>query len=143
MNEHKEKARSGAPTPERETEQINTDNAFSVPEINSITCMKKPQSFLDYLPHDPDKAVTARELSDWLGISPRYVTRQIQAVRKAGISVCASCGEPLGYFITDDPVILARYIKTLEGRLREIHATLTALTRTLDTMTGQQRIDDF
>ena len=105
--------------------------------------MKKPQSFLDYLPHDPDKAVTARELSDWLGISPRYVTRQIQAVRKAGISVCASCGEPLGYFITDDPVILARYIKTLEGRLREIHATLTALTRTLDTMTGQQRIDDF
>lgn len=143
MSEYIEKARPDVGASERETEQRNTCKAFSVSMENFNTRGKGKQSFVDYLPHDPANAITAEKLGKMLSMSQREVTSAIQACRLHGIPICASCGTPYGYFITDEPVILARYIKSLKGRVNEMSATLKSLTDVLDAMTGQQQIDSF
>lgn len=139
----KEKPRPDVAASEREAEQRNTGKAFSVSMNDFITGSKGKQSFVDRLPHDPANAITAAQLGEMLEMSPRDVTKAIQHYRLYGVPICASCGAPHGYFIADKPETLTRYIKSLDGRLREVQRTREAMVNTLDRMSGQQRMEGF
>lgn len=140
----KTKTRPDAGTSEREAEQINTVEAFSVSVRKSITkSIKIQEQLLDCIPDDWKHAVTAQRLAEMLNASERDITQGIQRLRLSGVPVCASTGESHGYYMTDSPEELDRYIKSLKGRNREIRRTVEALEGTRDRMTGQQRIEEF
>lgn len=137
------KARSTAATVERAQEQRNNVRGTSVSQSKSNTRVVNAQAFLDYLPHAPERAITAAQLARFLGVSPREVTKTIQTYRLHGVPICASCGEPRGYYIADETEMLARYVRTFEGRLNELNRTCVAMRNALDNMRGQGRMEGF
>jgi hypothetical protein len=94
---------------------------------------------------DRESALTAAELQALFGLSePRVVTRQIQRERQAGAPICAvSNGDSRGYYLTDDPDELGRYIRSLDHRVREIRGTQEGLRRTLLLLSGQTAIEGY
>jgi predicted DNA-binding transcriptional regulator YafY len=91
-----------------------------------------------------ENAMTAKELARLFGLSDeRIVTKEIQAERQRGVPVCASCGVSAGYFISDSPDEITRYVRTLDSRIKEIHKTRTALLLTADKLSGQTTLGDW
>lgn len=143
MSLDKEKARSGAATPERDRETRNHFEEIAIPADQYITSSMSEQGELrDYIPR-PDSPVTGAVLAKMLDSTPREIAKRIQKLRCAGVPICASTGETPGYYIAEDANQLEEYLRSLRGRLHEITATATALGNVLDKMTGQQRIDSF
>ena len=71
--------------------------------------------------------------------SLRLLSRQIQRERLAGAPICAAVsGDSRGYYLTDEPAELRRYISALDRRLREVRRTRDACGDTLRRMTGQE-----
>lgn len=100
-------------------------------------------SVLDFIPSGAANAVTAERIAEQMGIEVRAVRRLVQVERLKGWPICASCEEPLGYFMATESAEVEKYVKSLKRRLRNIIATYTAMQGMLDGMTGQGRIDDF
>lgn len=144
MSLDKEKARSGAATPERDRETRNPFEEIAIPAAQYITSSTSEQGDLrDYIPLGPESPVTGAVLAKMLDSTPREIAKRIQKLRCAGVPICASTGETPGYYIAEDASQLEEYLRSLKGRLHEITATATALGNVLDKMTGQQRIDSF
>ena len=80
-------------------------------------------------------AQTASDLARITGCKDeRSVTKEIQRLRRAGAPICANRN---GYWISDNADDLARYIKMLNRRIRNIRATCEALVDVLNGMMGQ------
>lgn len=96
-------------------------------------------SLLELIPTGADHPVTAKRLAELCGTqNERQITRNIEALRRAGIPVCASTNaERPGYFRAENPAELALYLKNLNNRLREIGKTRRALNVVLDGWMGQ------
>ncbi len=77
-----------------------------------------------------DNPTTGRELCSITGLTQRDITTLIEAERKAGIPICASCdgGNP-GYYMARDTDELERYIDSLKRRIRQMSRTCSALER--------------
>ena len=96
---------------------------------------------VDFLPVGRANAITGRELASLLELTVRDVSRMVEAARADGCPICASCDTARpGYFLTEDPDELERYIASLDRRLRAIRRTRLALEETLLRQTGQIRI---
>lgn len=78
-------------------------------------------------------AITAAALARITGQTPREVTRAIQRARLAGKPICAS---GTGFFLASDSRELARYVRGLDRRMREIRRTRDAVA---DQLTAEQR----
>ena len=98
---------------------------------------------LDLLPRGHDHAITGEKLARALNTETRTITQLIQIARAEGAPICASCGDPPGYFLTDDPDELERYLKSLDRRLRNVRKTREACAETLEHMTGQTGMEGF
>ena len=71
----------------------------------------------------------------------RALSKQIERERRSGQPICAAvAGNSRGYYLTDDPDELQRYIKALDRRIREVRRTRDACGETLRRMTGQEVI---
>ena len=93
---------------------------------------------LDFLPVGRENAVTARELASLLDMTGRDISRQVERLRAEGVPVCASCDSARpGYYLSESPEDLERYISSLDRRLRAVRRTRAALAETLDRETGQ------
>jgi hypothetical protein len=91
----------------------------------------------------PETALTAEQIAAALGLSdPRLVTREIQRERLNGLPICASCGESRGYYLGSQDE-LSRYVKKLNHRVRTVQRTAEALSRTLDDLQGQERMEEW
>lgn len=101
------------------------------------------QDITDYIPLGAQNAVTAEVLSKMTGLTPRAVTRAIQAARRRGAAICASTGDVPGYYLTDDPGEVECFLQSLAHRGREIEATREALSITRDKLAGQGRMEGF
>lgn len=96
---------------------------------------------VNFLPIGRENAVTGRELASLLDLTVRDVSRMVALARADGCPICASCDTARpGYFLTEDPDELERYINSLDRRLRAIRRTREALAETLARQTGQTRI---
>lgn len=123
--------------------KLEAEQALSVSGMGFIMSGKSTQAFIDYIPHGHLNAITAAQLGEALSMSHRDVTTRIQAHRKQGAPICASCCEPYGYFVAEKPEELVHYLKSLDGRLREIRNTRDAMADALCKMTGQTRMEGF
>ena len=99
---------------------------------------------IDCLPIGASSPITARELAELCGVqNERQITRSIEALRRAGIAICASTNaEHPGYYLAENPAELALYLKNLDNRLREIGKTRRALNVVLDGWMGQGNFFD-
>ena len=92
----------------------------------------------DFLQTGKDNALTAGKLADLLGCSPRDISRAVEALRRRGVPICASCHEPHGYFLAANPKELQEYITSLDGRIKEVRTTRAACMDALEQMHGQE-----
>lgn len=78
-----------------------------------------------------DSAVTGRELAQLFGCSIRDITNQVEKERRDGQPICATCGDPAGYYLAADAEELAAYCDRLKYRAVEIFKTRQALVNIL------------
>ena len=133
----KEKARPTAAT----VEQAMAETAKqAISCCNNITNKFETQcQIMGCIPIGADRPVTAKQLAELCSVqNERQITKRIEALRRAGVPVCASC-DPAnpGYFRAASPGELALYLHGLRGRMKEITATHNALERALNEWVGQ------
>ncbi len=134
MSKDNKKARSDGATSEQAGKQANgcENCGNSASALDLIMNEETEQALIvDYIPVGERNALTASELSRFMGTDRRDVTRSIQAARLRGVPICASCGWPRGFYMAEDPDELRRYLQRFRGRLGEILRTYKALKRFL------------
>ena len=103
----------------------------------NIILAKTSQGICALLLQGEANALTAAELARLAGQTPRDVTRSIQRARLAGKPICASGA---GYFLASDAAELARCVRGLDRRLREIRRTREALGDILQKTAGRESV---
>lgn len=78
-----------------------------------------------------ERAKTAREIQDLLGMTRREVTRQVERERRDGIPICASVADPRGYYLAATKEEMEGYCKALEHRQQEVGRTLAGCQKSL------------
>ena len=136
----KENARSTAATVKRAEAAVFSGAAASFFGEHSTLSDVRQVAVADVLPHGAGNAVDGQTLATAMGFkSVRELSRQIQRERLAGAPICAAVsGDSRGYYLTDEPAELRRYISALDRRLREVRRTRDACGDTLRRMTGQE-----
>mgnify|MGYP004492337149 CR=1 FL=1 len=93
----------------------------------------------DLLPVGRENALTLRELVALTGEDERTVRRRIHAERKGGKLILSD--NQNGYFLPEDPSDVQRFIRSMNGRAREVAAISCAAEIALSEMTGQARME--
>ena len=90
-------------------------------------------------------AITGKELVALLELKDgRELTKLVERERKAGIPICASVdNRKPGYYLAAEPSEFARYIKSLDRRLKNISRTRASCEATLNQWTGQAQMEGF
>ncbi len=98
--------------------------------------------FKEILPEGEDKAMSAAELINILGVrNERELRRCISSARKDGQLICtASTG---GYFIPKNKEEISRWVKITSKRAASEFASLRTARTVLKEIDGQIHIDDF
>ena len=128
----KQKAPTGAGTPARagNREQVH---------FNTVDLSRQ---VADCLSVGREQAHTASELSEWLGVKDREITKAIERARLHGAPICANCnGDRPGYYLAANADELHEYLQSFKRRRRNIVRTEAALMTTFCAMTGQTRMD--
>ena len=78
----------------------------------------------EHLGHGASNAMTARQLSNLLGMERRLLVKAIEKERRQGIPICAStdASNP-GYYLAANEAELDAYTRQLWKRAGEIHKT--------------------
>lgn len=90
------------------------------------------------LQYGRENAVRSLELAKRLGFNTvRELQRQVEAERAAGyVILCDSQGA--GYYLSNDPVELRRFTRTLNARAANTLKAAESAQRVLDAATGQE-----
>lgn len=90
-----------------------------------------------------ENAVKSKELARRLGFkSVRELQKQVESERAAGY-VIISDPSGSGYFLSDDPIELRRFVNTLNARAANTIRASESAQRALDAATGQQRVEGW
>ena len=137
----KEKARSTAATVKR-AEATTLGGVAASSDKNCTTSMDTRQVVSAALLTGAENAIEGAALAAALGFKDRRaLSKQIERERRSGHPICAAvAGNNRGYYLTDDPDELQRYIKALDRRIREVQKTRNAWGETLRRMSGQEVI---
>ena len=94
----------------------------------------------DALKFGRENAIPSKILAQTLGFrSVRELQKAVEAERAAGyVILCDSHGA--GYYLSDDPVELRRFTRTLNARAANTLKAAQSAQRALDAATGQERI---
>lgn len=94
----------------------------------------------DSLHYGKESAIPSKTLAKALSFrSVRELQKAVEAERAAGaVILCDSQGA--GYYLSDDPVELRKFIKTLNARAKNTIRAAESAQRALDAATGQERI---
>ena len=89
------------------------------------------------LQYGKENAIRSADLAKILGYkSVRELQKQVESERLAGyVILCDSHGS--GYYLSDDPVELRRFVKTLNARAVNTIRASESAQRALDAVTGQ------
>ena len=92
------------------------------------------------LQYGKENAIRSATLAAMLGYrTVRELQKQVETERAAGyVILCDSHGA--GYYLSDDPVELRRFINTLNARARNTIKAAQSAQRALDAATGQTRM---
>ena len=76
----------------------------------------------DLLPVGRKNAITGDKLCAALNCNTRQLIAAINRERKAGAPICASCADPRGYYLAEDPEELDAYLLSFTGRVKDMEA---------------------
>ena len=97
----------------------------------------------EHLHYGKDQAIRTKDLAAALGFkSVRDLQKQIESERAAG-AVILSDSHGAGYYLSNDPVELLRFTRTLEARARNTIKAAESAHRALDAATGQESIEGW
>ena len=89
-------------------------------------------------------AIPGHQLVEQLGLAGgRVLTQAIERERRAGIPICAACGETPGYYLAESPDELEAYLHSLDRRLRNFGMTRKHLSDVHDRWTGQGQMEGW
>ena len=95
------------------------------------------------LSYGRENAVKSKELAQSLGFKTvRELQKQIETERAAGY-VILSDSHGAGYYLSNDPVELRRFVNTLNARAANTIRASESAQRALDAATGQERMDGW
>lgn len=95
------------------------------------------------LDYGRENAVRSKDLAKRLGFKTvRELQKQIEAERAAGY-VILSDSQSAGYYLSNDPVELRRFVNTLNARAANTIRASESAQRALDAATGQESIDGW
>ncbi len=94
----------------------------------------------DSLRYGKDNAIPSKILAEALGFpTVRDLQRAVENERAAGaVILCDSNGA--GYYLSNDPVELQRFTRTLTARAKNTLKAAESAQRALDAVTGQERM---
>ena len=97
----------------------------------------------DALRYGRENAIPSKALAEALGYpSTRDLQRQIERERAAGAVILSDpCGG--GYYLSDDPVELRRFTRTLNARAKNTIKAAQSAQEALDAVTGQERMEGW
>ncbi len=96
----------------------------------------------DALHYGREKAIPSKNLAKVLGFqSVRDLQKQIERERAAGAVILSDCGG--GYYLSNNPIELRRFIQTLNARARNTMKAAESAQRALDAATGQETIEGW
>lgn len=82
-----------------------------------------------------ENAISAKDLADMLGCKPRDISEQVEAERRDGKPIVASCSRTKpGYYLAGDKETMQDYCGRLLHRMGEIAATRNACLKTIDNL---------
>lgn len=95
----------------------------------------------DALKYGRENAIPSKILAETLGFgSVRELQKAVEAERAAGaVILCDSQGA--GYYLSNDPVELRRFTRTLNARAANTLKAAESAQRALDAATGRERVD--
>lgn len=92
----------------------------------------------DHLPTGRQNAVTSADLAAMLGFrTVRELQKATERERQAGAVILSTCAEGGGYYLSDDPLEIAAFIRTLNSRARNTLRSMESAQNALDELTGQ------
>lgn len=92
------------------------------------------------LQYGRENAVKSADLAKHLGFrSIRELQKQVETERSAGY-VILSDSQGAGYYLSNDPVELRRFVNTLNARAANTIRASESAQRALDAATGQERV---
>lgn len=95
------------------------------------------------LSYGRENAVKSAELAKRLGFKTvRELQKQIELERAAGC-VILSDSQGAGYYLSNDPVELRRFVNTLNARAANTIRASESAQRALDASTGQESMDGW
>lgn len=140
---------------------MSTKDQKTAPELAFRDGQGKTQSSADYIPTSnfstlendiqpsgrissvlgvgASNAIPAMQLAELFGSDVRMVREAVQRERLAGVPICA---EGNGYFLPGDVSELVRFSRCIAHRARETQRVADAVRRSLDELTGQERIEE-
>lgn len=97
----------------------------------------------DSLRYGRENAIPSKTLAEALEFrSVRELQKAVEAERAAGaVILCDSQGA--GYYLSDDPVELQRFTRTLNARARNTIKAAESAQRALDAATGQECMEGW
>lgn len=129
------------------TEQAAEIAACSGAAISFVNCNmeKRPRQVHEVLLRGAENAIEGATLAAAIGFKDRRaLSKEIERERRSGQPICAAvAGNSRGYYLTDDPDELQRYIRALDRRIREVRKTRDACGETLRRMTGQETMQGW
>lgn len=97
----------------------------------------------DSLPYGRSNAIPWRDLALRLGFkSKRELQKQIEAERKCGYVILTDFSGK-GYFRSEEPDDLKRFIRTMEAKARNTRIAIISAERELNKATGQTAFDGW
>ena len=97
----------------------------------------------DFLPYGRSNAIPWRDLALRLGFkSKRELQKQIEAERKCGYVILTDFSGK-GYFRSEEPDDLKRFIRTMEAKARNTRIAIISAERELNKATGQTAFDGW
>ena len=97
----------------------------------------------DTLPYGRNNAISWRDLANRLGFkSKRELQKQIESERKCGYVILTDFTGK-GYFRSEEPDDLKRFIRTMEAKARNTRIAIISAERELNKATGQTAFDGW
>ena len=92
-------------------------------------------NLLDLIPVGAENAVPSKQLATAAGFpSVRVMQSEIHRLREKGNLILSSTEQPYGYYIAADPQEAARFVRSMQSRIREIRRAVRAAKKYASTL---------
>lgn len=98
----------------------------------------------DSLRYGRENAIPSKVLAEMLGFrTVRDLQKEVERERTAGAVILSTCHDGGGYYRSDDPEELHRFVQTLRSRAANTFRAAQSAQHALNTISGQESISGW